>query len=94
MKKVLLGMVIGIVISMAIFVPILMWSVEEKYQYGNRHGRTDGILEVISFLDKHFHNEDVQTERANEVIDTFFYKGMSCEIIRSDGELVLRTYVI
>lgn len=88
MKNVIIGVIIGVIISTIAFVPILDSQRKEKMELGRGFGFTDGAMAVIEFLDRNFTEKKKSDET---VIENFSCKDRSVFIIESESSRTIKT---
>jgi ribosomal protein L25 (general stress protein Ctc) len=62
MKKYVIGFIGGIIVSGAIFIPILITELEAKLELGKNNGKIDGLVYSVRELEKEFGAIDSSTE--------------------------------
>ena len=60
MKKIIIGMILGVTLMAALLIPIAIHERRRSWDYGVTSGRIDGLFEAADALDKEFGRYDGQ----------------------------------
>jgi hypothetical protein len=88
MKKTITGVLIGILLSAALFIPLLVFERKDHYEFGRNTGHLNGKVEAWEFLDTYFKTDQAPAE----VIDSFGAKDLSIYVVEENGALTIKTH--
>lgn len=68
MKKFILGILVGVVISAVVFVPLLFSERRDKFEYGRFHGGISAQLDIARRLPEAVGNDLDRSKRTNKFL--------------------------
>lgn len=88
MKKLIIGFLAGIILSAAIFIPLVLNQQKAKFEFGRHQGQIDGCFWVWQFLDKHFGQNKIPYSQTK---DSFPVKDLEIRVVETNGVLTIAT---
>jgi hypothetical protein len=87
MKKIITGVVIGILLSSAIFIPFTIFVRNNQKKMGRYHGEIIGKLDTLKFLNSYFH----KGSDPPEIIDSYPVKDGVIYVVETNGVKTIQT---
>ncbi len=90
MKNLLLGILIGFIVTSALAVPVVLFVKNEKYKHGHSVGYLNGQADTMAFLQKHFQviSPSKSTDEMKDVLDT---KSGNVYVLEKNGIQTIET---
>ena len=88
MKRMILGMLVGFIVSALCFIPTLLRERREEFENGKHTGEIMGRIELWRALNKHFACESAPS---TEVEDYIPVKDVGIWVLKQDGVLTVQT---
>ena len=64
---------------------------QDKYEFGHNQGKIDGSLEVVNFLDKHFHQSSFSKSKPGRLVGILGVKDRSISVYSVGDNLIITT---
>lgn len=87
MKKIIIGVIIGFLLSSAVFIPLTVSVRNNQKKMGRYHGEIFGKIDTLKFLDIHFHKDADPLE----IIDSYQIKDGVIYVVETDGVKTIQT---